>query len=282
MTTSAIIVQSIPVNQIADPVWNSRVTPEDKEVFAKFSESIKLDGIRTPLKVRATRDGKTFTLIYGSRRLRAAREVGLTSVPAIVEPPIPEGAGTQDLLDQMVENARENLARRDLSPYEQARTFSELRKAGMKLADVSSRVGVTPAHVSNLATIYTQADPIVITEWSKGNPAATTGFLRDLVSKEKDGPKQVLLFREREKQLAAAEEGSDKDDGDEDEDEDSEDDGPTRDAAATKFHVDKGRYRLLLKRLQATKSPAISIAAVKYLVGTVTKIAGVIEDEPKA
>ena len=272
-------LEQIPVAAIADPAWNSRVSAEDPENFAKLVASVKSDGIRSPVMVQRLNvvgAGPAYRLVFGSRRLKASREAGLTTIPALVQPIAADGAGEQARIDLMVENARENLARKDLTPYEQARTFSELRKAGMKLGDVSRRVGVTEGHVSNLATIYVQADPKVLTEWAHGNPAATTGFLRDLVAKEKDGPTQVLLFKEREKQLAASTEET-ADEGEEEEDDAEE--GPTKDKPADKFHVDKGRYRLLLKRLGASKSPAIAVAAVKYLVGTITKIPGVIQDE---
>ncbi len=279
MTDNVLPLEQIPVSAIADPAWNSRTSAEKPEDFAKLVDSVKSDGIRSPIMVQRLNvvgAGPAFRLVFGSRRLKAARAADLKLIPAMVMPVAADGAGDQARIDIMVENARENLARKDLTPYEQARTFSELRKAGMKLGDVSRRVGVTEGHVSNLATIYIQADPKVLTEWSNGNPAATTGFLRDLVAKEKDGPKQVLLFKEREKQLAASETADAEPD---DDDDDDTDDSPKKDKPADKFHVDKGRYRLLLKRLAATKQPAISIAAVKYLVGTVTKIAGVIEDK---
>lgn len=280
MSTTDLPLMSINVAEIGPPRFNSRTStsPEDD---ASLAESVKRDGVSTPIKVQRNAAGATppYILVYGSRRLNAARTVGLASIPALVAPPAPEGAGTQHTIDLMVENARENLARKDLTPYEQARTFAELRKAGMKLADVSSRVGVTPAHVSNLATIYIQADPVVLTEWSKGNKAATTMFLRDLVAKEKDGPKQVALFKEREKQLAAAEEAPDEPEEEEEKKEESSGRKKDAPAASTKYHVEKARYKALIKRLQATKQPAIAVAAVKYLVGLQTKISGIIEDK---
>lgn len=280
MTTKDLPLLSIPVADIGPPLFNSR-TGSDEIDDANLAESVKRDGISTPIKVQRMPSGNPtpYRLVYGSRRLNAARTVGLTTVPALVAPPPAEGAGEQARIDLMVENARENLARRDLSSYEQARTFAELRKAGMKLKDVSQRVGVTEGHVSNLATIYVQADPVIITEWSKGNKVATSMFLRELVAKEKDGPKQVLLFRERERQLAATPDDDGEITAEEDEDEEEESDGPKKDSAPKKYTVDKGRYKLLVKRLTATKAPAISIHAVKYLVGVITKIPGVIEDK---
>src|SRR4029078_9527995 len=54
----------------------------DKEEIASLSASVKSHGILQPLVVRHT--GDTYQLIAGERRLRAAHEAGLKSVPVRV------------------------------------------------------------------------------------------------------------------------------------------------------------------------------------------------------
>lgn len=274
----------VPVELIDDPTWNSRVSgPEGDPSWEGFLKSIKADGVRTPIRVRMyevpTTKEQRYSLIYGWRRLNASRAVGLSTIPAVILPPHPEGVGTQATIDQMVDNLRENVGRRDLSPYEQARAFADLRGQGLKLKDVANRVGVTEGHVSNLATIYLQADPILLTEWKTGNPTATSNFLRELVAKEKDGAKQVLMFKEREA-LNALE--ADKGEEEEEEvtpDANAEGEAPPRNAPPEKYHVTKVRYKALVKALKKARVPAMTFQAIDYLIGKTTAIKGVIEDK---
>jgi ParB/RepB/Spo0J family partition protein len=280
---------NIPVDVIDEPSWNSRVSgPEGDPGWEGFLKSIKVDGVRTPIRVRMyivpSTNEQRYSLIYGSRRLNASRAVGLATIPAVILPPHPEGVGQQATIDQMVDNLRENVGRRDLSPYEQARAFADLRSQGLKLKDVASRVGVTEGHVSNLATIYLQADPTLLTEWKSGNPTATTNFLRELVAKEKDGGRQVQLFKEREALLRLGELDADKNDEDDDEgggeaQASGEAEAPPRNAPAEKYHVTKVRYKALVKALKKARVNAVTFAAIDYLIGKTTAIKGIIEDK---
>ena len=273
---SDLLVQ-IQVSKVSPPAWNSRVTNEDPEVWKAFKESVARDGVRTPIRVREikTEEGKDgYELVYGSRRYKASRELDLKTIPAIVVPYT--AAPTEQMkLDNMVENARENMGRRDLTTYEQGRVFADLRTAGMKLKDVASRIGVTEGHVSNLATIYLQADPVIIKEWAKGNPTATSNFLRELVAKEKDGPRQVQMFKERERLNAQTQPDAAQD---EEEEEEESKEAPARNAPEQKYSVPARRYKALIRALKKARVSAITIQACEYLVGRLDSIKGVIEE----
>ena len=54
----------------------------DEEALAELAESIRENGIITPLSVR--RRGDRYEIIAGERRWRAARMAGLREVPALV------------------------------------------------------------------------------------------------------------------------------------------------------------------------------------------------------
>lgn len=290
MTTTPIAVSQsdnrvfdVDIKQILLPEWNSRVEfdPADD---AALESSIRESGVRTPIRVRATpKAEKPFTLVYGTRRYKASLALGLSTIPALVDPEIPEMAGKSHLMAAMMDNAVENLARKDLSPFEQARTFAELRKAGWKLEDVSKKTGVTKGHISNLATIYTMVDPVILTEWSKGNPAAKTDYLRTLPPLDK--ALQVEAFRAREAQLSAAAvaEGDEEELQDPDEDDEEEVTSPDRPAPPKKYAVLKSRADQLLRRLKVTKQPAICAEVVNYLIGKSETVKNVIErDEETA
>ena len=88
----------------------------DPEKLNQLVQSVKEHGILQPLLVRAVND--EFELVAGERRLRAAKEAGLTEVPII----------TKELSDhQTLQIALlENLQREDLNPVEETEGILEL------------------------------------------------------------------------------------------------------------------------------------------------------------
>jgi ParB family transcriptional regulator, chromosome partitioning protein len=86
----------------------------ETDSFKSLMQSIKDKGILEPLIVTAQDDG-TYLLICGERRLVAARQLGLESVPVrVIE------AGTE-LGDTIAIQLIENLQREDLNPIDQAK-----------------------------------------------------------------------------------------------------------------------------------------------------------------
>src|SRR5262245_6981218 len=77
--THATDQAQVPLDRIQHNPWQPRKT-FDPDELAALSESVRSHGILQPLVVRVARDGH-FQLVAGERRLRAAQEAGLTSVP---------------------------------------------------------------------------------------------------------------------------------------------------------------------------------------------------------
>ena len=88
----------------------------DPEKLSQLVQSVKEHGILQPLLVRAVND--EFELVAGERRLRAAKEAGLTEVPIISK----ELSDIQTLQIALVEN----LQREDLNPVEETEGILEL------------------------------------------------------------------------------------------------------------------------------------------------------------
>jgi ParB family chromosome partitioning protein len=88
----------------------------DPEKLNQLVQSVKEHGILQPLLVRAVND--EFELVAGERRLRAAKEAGLTEVPIISK----ELSDIQTLQIALVEN----LQREDLNPVEETEGILEL------------------------------------------------------------------------------------------------------------------------------------------------------------
>jgi len=88
----------------------------DPEKLAQLVQSVKEHGILEPLLVRPVDGG--YELVAGERRLRAAREVGLTEVPIV--------AHSLDDKQALQVALMENLQREDLNPVEETEAVLEL------------------------------------------------------------------------------------------------------------------------------------------------------------
>jgi len=89
----------------------------DQEALASLKESIRAEGIRVPLHVMQNDENPgTYRLVAGWRRWVAASELGLTTVPCLLVPPL---SFLQRRSHQMIENAQ----RSDLTPLEQAQSL---------------------------------------------------------------------------------------------------------------------------------------------------------------
>src|SRR6266849_1123192 len=80
-TENGLDASQVPVERIQHNPSQPRKT-FDKEELAALSASVRSHGILQPLVVRKV--GEQFQLVAGERRLRAAQEAGLATVPVRV------------------------------------------------------------------------------------------------------------------------------------------------------------------------------------------------------
>ena len=153
-----------------------------REALQELTDSIRQHGIIQPLIVR--RAGTRFELIAGERRLRAAQEVGLVSVPAIVR--------TANDLEVLELSLIENLQRADLNPIEEAQGYARLaNEFGMRQEDIALKVGRSRAAVANALRLLDL------------HPQVQVWLTQNLISV---GHAKVLLaLKAHEEQLLAAE-----------------------------------------------------------------------------
>src|SRR6201982_2358473 len=153
-----------------------------RDVLLELIESIRQHGIIQPLIVREV--GTRFELIAGERRWRAAQELGLATVPAIVR--------TATDLEVLELSLIENLQRADLNPIEEAQGYARLaNEFGMRQEDIAVKVGRSRAAVAHALRIL---DP---------HPQVQIWLAQNLVSV---GHAKVLLaLKGAEEQLLAAE-----------------------------------------------------------------------------
>jgi len=117
----------------------------DAATCAPLIESMEKHGQHHPVLGRAINgaDGYDVELIYGARRLFAARELG---IPLLV--------GLQVVSDReaIVEMDIENRGRQDISPYERGLSYARWLRAGLfqTQTEIASVLGVSEAQVSRL------------------------------------------------------------------------------------------------------------------------------------
>lgn len=124
----------IPVDKIqVDPEQVRRTFREESE--EGLAQSIREVGMLHPILVTPLEDGETYRLVSGERRLRAARLLGESMVPALILRELPASATCIQLI--------ENLQREDLNPIERALGIRALmEKEGLSKAAAAARLGV--------------------------------------------------------------------------------------------------------------------------------------------
>lgn len=128
--------QDIPVALIDPNPFQPR-THFDEGALRELGESIRRHGVQQRVKVRPVGSGKKlrYQLVYGERRLRASKLVGLATIPAVVE----------QMDDEAMELVAltENVQREDLTPIEEAVSYRKLleRACDGDLFALSQKVG---------------------------------------------------------------------------------------------------------------------------------------------
>lgn len=158
------------------------------DAIEELKESILEFGIIQPLIVRKSIKG--FEIVVGERRFRAAKEAGLTEIPAIVK----------ELSDEkMMELALlENLQREDLTPIEEGQAYANLMKElNITQEELSKRLGKSRSHIANMVRLLGLPEKVIAYinngELSMGHGRALLG----LKDKEKIIPLVKKIISEK-------------------------------------------------------------------------------------
>jgi len=156
----------------------------DAESLAELAASIREYGVIQPLLVRPVSEGN-YELIAGERRLRAAKEAGLETVPVTIR-----SATGQNSLELAI---IENLQREDINAMECARAYQHLiQDFGLTQEQVSVRVGKSRTAVANQLRLLRL--PEVIQEGVESS-AISEGHARALLAT--DSPARQLALYEK-------------------------------------------------------------------------------------
>jgi len=126
----------------------------DESDLAELVHSIREVGVLQPIVVRPIPElpGK-YELVMGERRLRATKEVGLDTIPAIVR----ETADVDMLRDALLEN----LHRAQLNPLEEASAYQQLLSDfGITQDELAIKIGRSRPQITNTIRLLKLPEPV--------------------------------------------------------------------------------------------------------------------------
>jgi ParB family transcriptional regulator, chromosome partitioning protein len=182
----AVTVQEAPTEVNLDKIEQNPYQPRkhfDADEIAALSASVKTHGILQPLVVRHA--GDHYQLIAGERRLRAAQDAGLKSVPIHVV----------DFNDQQAFEATlvENIQRSDLNPIEKAQGFKQyLDRFGLQHDQLAQRLGLARSTITNLISLLDLAPEVQDGVRLNQITEAHAKLLKGIKNKER----QVAVFKQ--------------------------------------------------------------------------------------
>ena len=132
-------VHQIAIDKIIANTYQPR-TEFDQAALEELTASVLTHGVLQPVMVRP-RGGGRFELIAGERRFRAARQAGLTQIPAVVRQMNDEESLTVALI--------ENIQREDLNAMEAARGYKQLLdQFGLTQAELARQLGKSQSNIA--------------------------------------------------------------------------------------------------------------------------------------
>ena len=132
-------LMELPVEHIRPNPYQPRTVFEE-EGIRELAGSIRRHGILQPLTVR--RQGESWELIAGERRLRAAKLAGLEKVPCVLSRADDDTSAMLALV--------ENLQRRDLHYLEEAAAIAAyIQKTGITQEEAAARLSRSPSALAN-------------------------------------------------------------------------------------------------------------------------------------
>jgi ParB family transcriptional regulator, chromosome partitioning protein len=121
----------------------------DPQRAAELAESVRSQGVLSPLLVTLVPGVDRYRIVFGERRFRAAQEAGLQSVPCVVRESL-------DPLQVLVIQLTENLQREDPRPLEVAASMARLedpREFGLRRSEIARLLGRSPSWVTNMLSL---------------------------------------------------------------------------------------------------------------------------------
>lgn len=117
-----------------------------------FGESLLREGVLQPLRVRPVGANGHYELVFGHRRLAAAVQVEIPTLPVIVC-----NMTDDDVIDAQI---TENVEREDMHPMDEAELFGQLLERELTVEDIANRRGCEQEYVRSRTKLLSLAKPV--------------------------------------------------------------------------------------------------------------------------
>jgi ParB/RepB/Spo0J family partition protein len=124
---------TLPLEQIHVP---DNVRELDPSHVSALAGSISLQGVLVPVVVRSAQDG--YELVAGFHRVAAALQLGLSELPVVI----------RNVDSEDADRAVENITRKQLNPYEEAKAVHAMLKRGLSEDGAAQALGWTRQRVT--------------------------------------------------------------------------------------------------------------------------------------
>jgi ParB family chromosome partitioning protein len=168
----------VPTDCLDEDPGNPRTEFPDEEI-AELAQDIALRGILQPIVVRRACDDVRYRVLFGAKRLRAAKRAGLELVPVVI------GSEAHDVYAQVAENQK----RHGLTPLDLARFMRSRVEAGESNAEIAKRMGIdltSVAHHLALLTLPPELDAAL-----RSGRCTSPRTLYELAKLQKTKPERV-------------------------------------------------------------------------------------------
>lgn len=178
------VVSENPVQLAVDSIAPNPHQPRqtfDEESLDGLTQSILSNGVIQPIIV--VKDGNTYVIVAGERRLRAAKQAGLLMIPVIIREFTP--------LQQAEIALLENIQREDLRPIEEAKAYQKLIELCSYSHDaLAIRLGVSRSAVSNTLRLLKLNKPM---QEAVDNGTMSAGHARALLALDNEEEREQLF-----------------------------------------------------------------------------------------
>jgi len=178
----------VPVECLEEDPANPRTEFPDDEI-AELAHDVALRGILQPIVVRRSAELGRYRVLFGAKRLRAAKRAALTVVPVVI------GSGGHDVYAQVAENQK----RHGLSPLDLARFMRSRADAGESNAEIARRMGIDLTSVAHHLALLTL--PPELEAALRSGRCTSPRTLYELAKLHEKRPEQVKEVVGREGQI---------------------------------------------------------------------------------
>ncbi len=168
----------VPTDCLNEDPGNPRTEFPDEEI-AELAQDIALRGILQPIVVRRAGDDGRYRVLFGAKRLRAAKRAGLEVVPVVI------GSEAHDVYAQVAENQK----RHGLTPLDLARFMRSRVDAGESNAEIAKRMGIDLTSVAHHLALLTL--PPELDEALRSGRCTSPRTLYELAKLQKTKPERV-------------------------------------------------------------------------------------------